>query len=452
MKDFFKKHQPELRQKLRTVLNEDVFKSRFGLTLDQERALTTQRIQRICDFITKNIPPEKYLKDLSVFSAIFEELHYCDLSLSIKAGVHFGLCFAAIRDLGNPTQAQKFLKGMMDYSIPGCFAMTELSHGSNVAALKTTATYDAAAQEFVIHTPDDSAQKFWIGNLANDGVIAVVFAQLIVAGVNHGVHAFIVPVRDMKTRKPMPGVTIADCGHKGGLHGVDNGRAWFNHVRIPRTNLLDRFGKVTEVGEYISPIQSKTKRFNKMLATLLGGRMGLSLGGNVVTKSALYIAIKFSLSRRQFGMRDKPEMRLIDYGLHQVRLFPFISKAYAIHCAGEYIEQAYLSLASPNPKMSAHDLHILLSGFKAYTSVVAFDAVHAARKACGGLGYAASSQFVRLRNDIDIYATFEGDNTVLMQQVVEHLAKQTTPKDMLSHMAHLIPLGSRFLVLGNSLA
>ena len=42
----------------------------------------------------------------------------------------------------------------------------------------------------------------------------------------------------------LPGVEITDDGHKEGLNGVDNGRLAFHGVRVPRENLLDRYGAV----------------------------------------------------------------------------------------------------------------------------------------------------------------------------------------------------------------
>ena len=142
--------------------------------------------------------------------------------------------------------------------------MTETGHGSNVQALRTTATYDPDTQEFVVNTPDDDARKDYIGNAARDGRLAVVFAQLITGGEERGVHALLVPIRD-ESGEPCDGVRIEDCGAKLGLNGVDNGRIWFDQVRVPRENLLDKLAQVHEDGTYFSPIENPTRRFFTML-------------------------------------------------------------------------------------------------------------------------------------------------------------------------------------------
>src|SRR5262245_12183476 len=168
----------------------------------------------------------------------FETVAIGDLSLLVKCGVQFGLFGGAILHLGTERHHEAYLRDVATMELPGCFAMTETGHGSNVQALRTTATY--ADGEFEIHTPDDDARKDYIGNAARDGRMAVVFAQLHVGGAERGVHALLAPIRD-EDGSPCEGVRLEDCGAKLGLNGVDNGRIWFDHVRVPRENLLDRY-------------------------------------------------------------------------------------------------------------------------------------------------------------------------------------------------------------------
>src|SRR6201999_958920 len=184
-----------------------------------------------------------------------EMLGFGDLSLMVKAGGQWGVFGGGGQRLGAERPHQRYLRDIVDLSLPGCFAMTETGHGSDVQHLRTTATYDPAAGEFVIATPDPGARKDYIGNAARDGRMAVVFAQLIVAGTSHGVHALLVPIRDADGHA-LPGVLIEDCGRKGGLNGVDNGRLTFDDVRVPREALLNRFGDVDADGVYRSPIAS----------------------------------------------------------------------------------------------------------------------------------------------------------------------------------------------------
>ena len=126
----------------------------------------------------------------------FETLAFGDLSLLVKCGVQFGLFGGAVLHLGTERHHERHLARIARLDLPGCFAMTETGHGSNVQALRTTATYDAATEEFVVHTPDEDARKDYIGGAARDGRLAAVFAQLVVGGESRGVHALLVPIRD----------------------------------------------------------------------------------------------------------------------------------------------------------------------------------------------------------------------------------------------------------------
>ncbi|MGG5172555.1 acyl-CoA dehydrogenase [Pseudarthrobacter sp. J1738] len=354
----------------------------------------------------------------------FEELVTSDPSLQIKAGVQWGLFGSAVMHLGSEEHHKAWLPGIMSLETPGCFAMTEIGHGSDVASIATTATYDEATQEFVINTPFRAAWKEFIGNAAVDGLAAVVFAQLITKGVNHGVHAFYVNLRDPETKEFLPGIGGEDDGIKGGLNGIDNGRLHFDHVRIPRTNLLNRYGDVNEAGEYSSTIESPGRRFFTMLGTLVQGRVSLDGAAVTATKIALKTAIQYATERRQFNASSPTEEEvLLDYQRHQRRLFTRLATTYAASFAHEELLEKFDGVFSGRTDTDAdrEDLETLAAALKPLSTWHALDTLQECREACGGAGFLAENRFGSLRADLDIYATFEGDNTVLLQLVAKRL-------------------------------
>jgi acyl-CoA oxidase len=353
----------------------------------------------------------------------FEMLGFADLSLLVKAGVQWGLFGGAVQALGTQRHHAQYLRPIMDLELLGCFAMTETGHGSDVQSLRTTATYDPDAREFVIDTQDALARKDYIGNAARDGRMAVVFAQLITQGEGRGVHALLVPIRD-EAGRPMPGVTISDCGRKAGLNGVDNGRLSFDAVRVPREALLDRYGQVAEDGTYTSPIENETRRFFTMLGTLVRGRVSIAGGAASATKQALAIAVRYGERRRQFARPGSgEEVVLLDYLAHQRRLLPALATTYALHFAqGELVSRLHDVQSAEAPDEAAQrQIESRAAGLKAVATWHATATIQACREACGGAGYLAENQLPQLKADTDVFTTFEGDNTVLLQLVAKVL-------------------------------
>ena len=351
----------------------------------------------------------------------FEELILGDASLQIKFGVQWGLFGSAILNLGTDYHHKTFLPGVTRLDTPGCFAMTETGHGSDVASIGTTATYDPATQEFVVNTPDRHSYKDYIGNAALHGEAAVVFAQLYTEGENQGVHAFYVPLR--KRGKLLPGVGAEDDGLKGGLNGIDNGRLYFNQVRIPRANLLNRYADVEPDGTYTSSIENKGRRFFTQLGALVQGRVSLTGAVTNAQKLALDIAVRYSLARKQFHGSDGEETTLLDYGRHQRRLIPLIARTYAqIFTHQEMLNQYHAVFSGENDTDEARsDLETVSAAAKALSSWYSLNTVQECREACGGQGFMAEHRLTGLRADLDVYVTFEGDNNVMLQLVAKRL-------------------------------
>jgi acyl-CoA oxidase len=93
-----------------------------------------------------------------------------------------------------------------------------------------------------LNSHGEKGMKFWIGNSALTANKTVMWAQLIVDGINYGPHVFILQIRDEKNHKVLPGIIIGDCGPKNGLNGIDNGYTMLKDVRIPSKALLGKLG------------------------------------------------------------------------------------------------------------------------------------------------------------------------------------------------------------------
>ncbi len=418
-------HYEDLRAQLREVMSRPEFAPPIAMPTDEYRERVLEWAKTLAgEGLTAPGFPSQYggEGDPGANVAAFETLGHGDLSLLVKFGVQFGLWGGAVQQLGTKRHHQRYLKPTAALELTGCFAMTEAGHGSDVQQLKTTASYDPERQEFVINTPDDEARKEYIGNAACHGRIAAVFAQLEVDGEHHGVHVFVVPLRDEEGQL-CPGVRIEDGGEKMGLNGVDNGSIWFDSVRVPREAMLNRYAEVTEDGRYTSPIDNANKRFFTMLGALVQGRVCISGASISAAQNALTIAVRYGLRRRQFGPPDGDEVPILDYRTHQRRLMPLLARTYALHFAQDKLREDFhkvMSAEDPSER-DRRELESLAAGMKATASWHATHTIQTCRECCGGAGYMAVNRFAALKADTDIFTTFEGDNTVLMMLAAKGL-------------------------------
>ncbi|MDN5718371.1 MAG: acyl-CoA dehydrogenase family protein, partial [Janibacter sp.] len=413
-----------IRQELRADARFPVAVPDLRLGLDEHRQRTLELVTALSttELVRATLPESVGgTGDVGASVTGLEMTGHGDLSVFVKAGVQFGLFGGAIANLGTEQHHERYLPGMADLSIPGCFAMTETGHGSDVQSILTTATHDPETDELVIHSPSPAARKDYIGGAARDGRLAAVFAQLVVSGESHGVHCVLVPIRD-EAGQAMPGVTIGDCGSKMGLLGVDNGRLMFDQVRVPRANLLNKYGDIDDEGRYSSPIENINRRFFTMLGTLVRGRVTVAAGAGAAARSALTIAVRYGLQRTQFHYPDgEHEVVVLDYRAHQRKLLPRLAKSYALALAQNALveKMAAINTGEITDESAQRELEARAAGLKAITTEHATDTIQVCREACGGAGYMTLNRFTDLKADTDVFATFEGDNTVLLQLVAK---------------------------------
>lgn len=423
----------EINKKIKTLLSDPEFEYVNTGNLSDYREKVLKWCQHLADQGLGSMGyPKEYGGggDMATYFAIMEALSYHDLSLVIKFGVQFGLFGMSIYFLGTEKHHRKYLRDVGTLKLPGCFAMTETGHGSNVRGIETTATYHPESKSFVIHTPHPGAQKEYIGNAACHGQMATVFAKMMVDGKDYGVSAFLVPIRDPEG-DVLPGISIRDCGRKMGLNGVDNGVILFDNIKIPYENLLDRFASVTEEGKFDSPISSDNRRFFTMLGTLVGGRIGIPRSGLSAAKSGLTIAVRYGDQRRQFGPEGGAEVPVLNYRQHQRRLMPLLANAYALHFSLQYLTDRFLHRTEED----IQEIEALAAGLKAVATWNTTSTLQECRECCGGKGYLSENRIDALKNDSEVYTTFEGDNTVLMQLVAK--SRLTEFKQEFSNMDFL---------------
>eukprot|EP01112_Ceratiomyxa_fruticulosa_P018451 TRINITY_DN5897_c0_g1_i2.p1 TRINITY_DN5897_c0_g1~~TRINITY_DN5897_c0_g1_i2.p1 ORF type:complete len:652 (-),score=137.32 TRINITY_DN5897_c0_g1_i2:104-2059(-) len=404
----------------------------LGLSLEENRKWSFEISQKSFKLLTSltGLSMFEVNKDFRKVCAALESALLFDASAPTYMGVQMTLFGGSLLNLGTEYHHKTFLPHVLNYGIIGCFALTELGHGSNVRKMETTITYDRKNKEFILNSPTLGSQKYLIGAAAQWGTHAVVFGQLYVDDQWCGLHGIVVEIRKKVGDKYVvcDGVKVGDCGPKMGLQGVDNGMLKFSQVRVPQSHLLDKFGGLDKNGNYTSEISDPNKRFAKNLAALVAARYGISGGSAIWSKMALGTAVKYSLNRVQFGSTEENEEPIIHLLTHQRRLFPYLAGTYALHFANDHFKDVVVA----DPERKSKDLHLYASALKVYGSWFLRDLLQVCRECCGGNGFLSVNLIGPLIADTHVYATFDGDNHALIQQVVKEVLLKARNSDVQS--------------------
>ncbi|PYH96497.1 fatty-acyl coenzyme A oxidase [Aspergillus ellipticus CBS 707.79] len=425
----------ERQQHLLSILQADkIFDKSQNHTLGR-----TERIQR-------SLAKGKRLQQLSVQHKWSQEEYHAANELvgePTPYGLHASMFLVTLREQGTPEQHKLFLEPAQNYQILGCYAQTELGHGSNVRGLETTATWNPDDKTFTIHSPTLTASKWWIGSLGRTANHAVVMAQLYIKGKSYGPHPFLVQIRDMSTHEPLENVYVGDIGPKFGYNTMDNGFLLFNQVKIPHINMLARFSSIDKVtNEYMRPASPSL-----VYGTLTWVRSNIVLSAGGVLARGVTIATRYCAVRKQFQDRDATgnvgENQVLNYKMVQIRLLPLLASMYALHFTGRGMMRLYqenqnrmkaASQAAQEKRGAGPeelragadllaDLHATSCGLKALASTTAGEGLEICRRACGGHGYSSYSGIGPWYSDYLPTLTWEGDNYMLTQQVARYLLK-----------------------------
>lgn len=333
----------------------------------------------------------------------------------------------------NEEQRAQWLERVENWEITGCYAQTELGHGSNVRRTECQARWNSDTRDFTMHTPTLTGSKWWIGSLGRTADHAVVVAQLMIPDSSgrmksYGPHQFIVQIRDLQTRKALEGVIIGDIGPKYGYASMDNGYMLFNHFRVPRSSLLARYSSVDEDGKY-----KKSQNSATMYGTMTYARAFLVSQAALVLARAVTVAIRYTLIRRQFSDRDSvstsaAEEAVLNYSTVQIRVLPLLATTYALHYTAEMMKTAHQSVRAQiekdNDFSKLAEMHAISSGMKSLSTSLAANGIETCRRALGGHGFGGGSGLLPLNANYLNKPTVEGDNWMITQQTASYLVKR----------------------------
>jgi len=355
----------------------------------------------------------------------------------LPTALHWIMFVPNLMSLCDDEQKEHWLPLCRDWRVIGCYAQTELGHGSNVRGLETTATFlpenkgGLKGGSWVINSPTLTSSKFWPGTLGRTANHAVVIAQLIDGdGKNRGVHNFIVPLRSLKDHKPLPGVTTGDIGPKIGFNNMDNGFARFENVVVPRRNMAMRFASVDERGRYSKmTVSDATEKVAYI--TMMQVRAFIVNDAGKQLARACTVSVRYSAVRKQgFDESGKRETQILNYRQQQHRLLPLLATSYCFFYTGrkllghlQEIEKHLVTGSGTVTKVEVADLHASSSALKSLTTMIAADGIEECRKACGGHGFLHCSGLAELATTYLQNPTVEGDNHMLPQQVIKVLLK-----------------------------
>ena len=208
--------------------------------------------------------------DYNSLAIVCEELERGDTAFRTAVSVHTGLNSMTLLQWGSEEQKQKYLAPQAKGEKIGAFGLTEPGAGSDVAALASTAVKNG--DHYVLN-----GQKTWI-SLCDVADHFIVFAYTDKSKKHHGISAFIV-------ERTMPGFSSKAIKGKFGIRAGNTGEIFFDHMKIPKENLLGEEGE----------------GFKIAMSALDNGRFTVAAGACGLIMASLEASVKYCHERQTFG-------------------------------------------------------------------------------------------------------------------------------------------------------
>lgn len=393
-------------QDLHELLLDPLFDPREGLTMAEAGKLAYERSRAVHAGLER---PREILADPWRLFALAEWPSLVDVSTFSLLMVHYNLAFGTVVEHGARDDLKDLFDELDRLDSFSPYMATELGYGNNVAALRTEAVYDAGTGTFVLNTPDALAQKYMSYSGFQDvPKLAVVMARLKADGRDHGVFPFLVRISDRDGLRP--GVHAAPCPEKP-VQGLDNGLTWFDHVRVPRRNLLHGdMGGFDEHGAFRPATGNQRKRFLRAMSRILPGRLCVSSAATGAGRAAVYIALRYA-ARRLTNAPGRNDLPVLEYRSHQLALFTALAKTYAMTLLLNHAKREFTD--APRDAVPA-GLNDLVSITKALSTWEMTEVVATCRERCGAQGIFSVNRIADYGSLLQGLVTAEGDNQVLL--------------------------------------
>jgi len=363
------------------------------------------------DAVKKNVEVYKLSTEVIRERNISDEFYFAisTADLSGGFGVNSSLFYPTLYMLCNDSQRKRWCKDVIDGRLVGAYAQTEMRHGSDVQSLQTTATFDPQTSSFILNTPKLSDSKFWPGGMGITCTHILTHARTYINGKYHGIQTFMLQIRDPKTFQTLDGIEVGDIGEKLGFRSVDNGYLRFNNVRVPWDQLLMRYFEIDEKGNVLTE-DSQNAKFG------YGGM--LNLRNQIVRYVLIHYAWaafwSYDIIKNQENI-DKTFVtnRYIHRTAHVITYTFLTVQLRALH--SQFMNALAVNDLS-TAKVLLVDLHLMSAGYK---SLGTWDAIRLCREALSESAQAGLYVTERPFGYVGMVptATYEGDNSVLLQQL-----------------------------------